>query len=190
MLFRSIIDSVSSNPDWKIYLPASFNANAAISDNIIQNIALAVASAVLSPKVLLPIFIMLKITENSYNLSYNQALTPLNTAQLNNAASNIITNSMDFLKKFKSFAIQVISKIGAVFIKILFNLLKKELIKIITMVVSDIIAEQQKKHYKQSLALIDIGVQIAGEITKGIFDARKCKSLLDEIKNILSIHNL
>ena len=68
---EKIIDSVSSNPDWKIYLPASFNANAAISDNIIQNIALAVASAVLSPKVLLPIFIMLKITENSYNLSYN-----------------------------------------------------------------------------------------------------------------------
>lgn len=178
---EKIIDSLSQNPNWKIYLPASFNADAAISDGIIKNLALAVASAALSPKVLLPIFILLKITESSLATSYNQAVTPLNN--LNATASNIITNSIDFLKKFKNFVIQVISKIGAIFIRTLFELLKKELLNIITSVIKEVMGEQRKKQYRQLLRLIGI----AQNLVKGALDYRKCQSLLDEIKNILKL---
>ena len=179
-----IIDSLSQNPNWKIFLPASFNAESSISDNIIKNLPIALASAILSPKVLLPLFILLKITESSYALSYNQAVTSATTqTQLGIQASNIITSSIEFLKKFKNFMIQVVSKIAAIFIKNLYDILKKELLNIISGVVLDILKEQNAKQYKQALRLISI----ASNLVKGILDFRKCQSLLDEIKNILSL---
>jgi hypothetical protein len=182
---EKIIDSLSQNPNWKIYIPASFNADASISKNIIKNLAIAVASAALSPKVLLPIFILLKITENSYNLSYNQTITSNTTInQLGIAASNIITNSVEFIRKFKNFMIQVVSRIGAIFIRNLFELLKKELLNIVTSLALDILRQQRSKYYKQTLRLI----AIAANLTKAaFFDYRKCQSLLDEIKNILTL---
>lgn len=179
-----IIDSLSQNPNWKIYIPAGFNAEAKLSEDLIKNIALGVASAVLSPKVLLPIFIMLKVVENSYNLSYNQVITTNTTInQLNIPQSNIITNAVEFVKKFKKFMIQVVSRIGAIFIKELFEILKKELLNIVTTLVLDILKEQRKKGYKQALRLI----AIAANVVAGVFDYRKCQSLMDEIKNILNL---
>jgi len=181
---ETIIDSLSQNPNWKIYIPAGFNAEAKFSENIIRDIALGVASAVHSPKVLLPIFIMLKVVENSYNLSYNQTITTATTInQLNVQASNIITNSVEFIKKFKKFMVQVVSRIGAIFIEALFDILKKELLNIITTLVLDILKEQRKKGYRQALRLIGI----AANVVKGVFDYRKCQSLMDEIKNILNL---
>lgn len=183
-----IIDSLSQNPDWKAYLPASFNANASISNNIIQNLAIAVAAAVLSPKVLLPIFILLKIVESSYALSFNQAITTGTTInQLGLNASNIIIDSVQFLKKFKNFVVQVISRIGAIFIRKLFEILKKELLNIVTNVVTQIVLEKRKKDYKRAIKLIQISSAILGNIIKGIADYRKCASILDEIKNIISL---
>lgn len=182
---ENIIDSLSENPNWKIYLPLSFNASASINKDIIKNLALAVASATLSPKVLLPIFILLKFTENSYNLSYNQVITTATTInQLNIPSSNIITSSVEFIKKFKNFMIQVVSRIGAIFIRNLFDLLKKELINIVTSLALDILKEQKSKEYKQTIRLI----AIAANVVKAVFfDARKCQSLLDEIRNILKL---
>ena len=183
---EKIIDSLSQNPNWNIYLPASFNASGSISNNIIQNLAIAVASAALSPKVLLPIFILLKITESSYALSYNQAVTSASTVnQLGIQASNIISDSVQFIKKFKNFMVQVVSRIGAIFIKNLFEILKKDLLNIVTSVVKEIIAEKRKKDYKQALRLIQLGIAV--NLIQGFLDYRKCKSLLDEIKNILSL---
>lgn len=182
---ENIIDSLSQNPNWKIYLPASFNATASIDKNIIKNLALAVASAALSPKVLLPIFILLKFSENSYNLSYNQVITTATTInQLGIPASNIITSSVEFLKKFKNFMIQVVSKIGAIFIRNLFEILKKELLNIVTSLALDILKEQKSKAYKQTIRLIAIAANVA---KAAFFDVRKCQSLLDEIRNILKL---
>ena len=183
---EKIIDSLSSNPNWKIYLPISFNASAAINKNIILNLALAVASAALSPKVLLPIFILLKITESSFALSYNQTVTSATTLnQLGIQASNIIINSVEFIKKFKNFMVQVVSRIGEIFLRNLFEILKKELTNIITDVVIEILKEKSKKNYKQALKLVSLGVAV--NLAKGFFDYRKCQPLLDEIRNILKI---
>jgi len=182
---ENIIDSLSQNPNWNVYIPASFNATASINKDIIKNLAIAVASAALSPKVLLPIFILLKFTENTYNLSYNQVITTATTInQLNIPSSNIITNSVEFIKKFKKFMIQVVSRIGAIFIRNLFDLLKKELLNIVTSLALDILREQKKKEYKTTIRLIAIAANV---VKAGFFDARKCQSLLDEIKNILKL---
>ena len=79
--------------------------------------------------------------------------------------------------------VQVVSRIGAIFIEALFDILKKELLNIITTLVLDILKEQRKKGYKQALRLIGI----AANVVKGFFDVRKCQSLMDEIKNILNL---
>lgn len=182
---ENIIDSLSENPNWKIYIPASFNATTAINKDIIKNLAIAVASAALSPKVLLPIFILLKFTENTYNLSYNQVITSATTInQLNIPSSNIITNSVEFIKKFKNFMVQVVSRIGAIFIRNLFDLLKKELLNIVTSLALDILKEQKSKEYKTTIRLIAIAANL---VKANFFDSRKCQSLLDEIRNILNL---
>ena len=182
---ENIIDSLSENPDWKIYLPASFNAEATISEGIIKNMAIAVACAALSPKVLLPIFILLSVVESEKNLSYNQAVTPIN--QVNTAGTNIVTDSVDFIKKFTSFVIKVVSRIGGIFIKVLFETLKRELVNLIKIVVNEIVANKLKDSTAQTKALVQAGIDIAAQITQGIFDYKKCKSLVDEIKNIINI---
>lgn len=182
---ENIIDSLSQNPDWKIFLPASFNAEATISDGIIKNMAIAVACAALSPKVLLPIFILLKIVESQKNLSYNVAVTNVNTPLT--AGTNIVTDSLDFIKKFKSFVINVVSRIGAIFIKVLYETLKRELINLIKVVVNEILTNRLKDYNARTKALVEAGIDIATQITQGIFDYTKCKSLLDEIKNIINI---
>lgn len=182
---ENIIDSLSENPDWKIYLPNSFNAEATISEGIIRNIAIAVACAALSPKVLLPIFILLKIVENDKNLSYNTAVSATN--QNITAGTNIVTDSVDFIKKFTSFVINVVARIGAVFIRVLFQTLKAELIKLIKVVVNEILTNKLKDYTAQTRALVEAGIDIAATITQGIIDYKKCKSLVDEIRNIIKI---
>ena len=183
---EKIINSLSENPNWPIYFPTNFGAAEFIDKNIIENLAIAVASAVLSPKVLLPIFILLKVVETSYALSYNQTITSATTLnQLGIQSSNIITNSTEFLKKFKNFMIQVVSRIGAIFIRKLFEILKKDLLNIINRVLREIIEEKLKSDYRQAKRLI--GLAISVNALSAVFDARKCKSLLDEILNILSL---
>ena len=112
---NQIIDSVSSNPDWKIYSNTNFNSQEAFTKNLIKNLALAVASAALSPKALLPIFVMLAVLQKSAVNTWNQQVTSANTLNetgttINNTVINIVSDSVQFLKKFKKFSIQVISK--------------------------------------------------------------------------------
>ena len=55
----NIIDSISQNPKWDPLIPSNFNASVAIDKNVIKQIPMAVASAVLSPKVLLPLYTLM-----------------------------------------------------------------------------------------------------------------------------------
>lgn len=80
--------------------------------------------------------------------------------------------------------VQVVSRIGAIFIRNLFDLLKKELVNIITSLALDILREQRSKEYKQTLRLVAIAANL---VKATLFDYRKCQSLLDEIKNILQL---
>jgi hypothetical protein len=191
---ENILDSVTQNPNWKLYTNSNFNASGAISRNLIQNIALAVASAALSPKVLLPIMVMSNVVEktaiNNYNTAVGSANTQVQSATTTNSqVNNIITDATSFLKKFKKFSIEVISKIGAIFLRTLFELLKKDILGLLGAIIEDISNSERKKRYKKILRLVGIATQLAGEIIRGLDDYRKCKSLLDEINNIINIIN-
>jgi len=193
---ESIIDSISQNPDWSVAIPNNFNVAVAIDTNVIKKIPLAVASSVLSPKVLLPLYTLLSVVQSGATYTYNQAVTSANTTTSNvnttvgNAgsdigasASNVVTNGTEFLKTFKTFSVQVISRINAEFLEVLFEILKRDIINLISSIIQDAAKSRIAKKYAMILRLI----QIALVVSQLISDYRKCKSLLDNILLLLNL---
>jgi len=187
---ENIIDSISQNPSWKLFVPANFNVNVAINTNVLKKLPLAVAAGVLTPKTLLPIFTMLSVLQTSATNSINQAITSGNTNiasgnTIGNQTNNVINNGVDFLSKFRTFNINVISEIGAIYLKTLFDILKKDIINLLSIIIGDIAKNQISKRYTMILRL----VQLAITITQIIKDFRECKSLLNDIQALLSLIN-
>jgi hypothetical protein len=182
----NVLDTLYQNPDWQAFLPTNFNLEAAVNEQYVKQIPLAVASAVLSPKVLFPIFILLQVVESQGKNTYNQAVTSGNTfIQSGNTTlggvNNVINNGVDFLKVFKSFNIQLVSKIGAIFLRELYNILKRDILNLITSVILDVSKSQRLKKYTIILRLVNILLVLAQLID----DYRKCKSLINDILLLL-----
>jgi hypothetical protein len=194
LMLEEIIDSISENPEWKLMVPANFNVKVSINTNVIKQIPLAVAASVLSPKVLLPLYTLLSVVQSGATYTYNQAVTSANTAtqsvssignagaNVGQSASNVVSNSVDFLKVYKTFSIQVISKINAEFLKALYQILKKDIINL----VSGIIIDLAKEKYGKKIAMILRLIEIALIVSQLIGDYRKCKNLLDNILQLLT----
>jgi hypothetical protein len=161
-LADQLTNTLSNNPEWGI----NVNAQPVIDTNFIKLITNGIIGAMMSPKVVLPIMIMLK-------------------AQGNNI-SDLVNSFTDFLKNFKQFAINVISRVGAIFVEELFNLIKADILQLIQGVIKDIVKEKAKKKLIMILKLIALLMIIAQIIS----DYRQCKSLVDEILAILSLISL
>jgi hypothetical protein len=182
----NILDTIYQNPDWKELLPTNFNLELAVNKEFLKQIPLAVASAVLSPKVLLPIFILLQVVESEAKNNYNQNVTSANTyVQSGNTSlgdvNNIVNNSTDFLQVFKSFNVEVVSRIGAIFLSVLYEELKRDILNLLGSIITDVVKTQKLKKYKIILRLIDI-LLILSQL---IDDYRKCKSLINNILLLL-----
>jgi len=187
---NSVLDSIYQNPDWKVFLPTNFNLEVAVNKDILKQIPLAVASSVLSPKVLFPIFVLLQVVESEAKNNYNQAVTSGNTyIQSGNTiaggVNNIVNNQVDFLKTFKTFNIEVTSKIGAIFLESLYEILKKDIINLLSTIIQDIVKGKLEKRYATILRLVNIAIAISQLID----DYRKCKSLVDDILTLLNLIN-
>jgi len=187
---EQLTETLAQNPEWKIFLPSNVNVQVQIDTSVIKKIPLAVAAGVFTPKVLLPIFTLLSVIQSGATYTYNQAVTSANTLAasgntLGAQGSNIVTSGADFLKKWKTFSIQVISRINSEFLKVLFEELKKDIVNIIALIVRDI--QKSGKNKKIAMILRLVGLLIA--IGQLIADYRKCKSLLDNILSILNLIN-
>ena len=158
----SLTQSLTDNPDWS-GLAISGNINAAVNLNFVKLLAQGLVTAILSPKILLPIFTMLK--------------------SLGNTVTDQINSFVDFAKKFKSFVINLVSKIGSLFVKELFELIKKDIKNLIQQVIMDVAKEQGDKRIIMILKLI----QFLLVIIQFINDFRKCKSVVDELLSLLKI---
>lgn len=190
-----IIDSVSDNPDWSINLPSNFNFKVSIDKNVIKKIPLAVAAAVLTPKNLLPLFTLLSVVQSGATFTYNQAITEINEnindvnslgnpgVDVGSQGSNIVTSGADFLKKYKTFAIEVISQINSEFLRTLYEILKKDIVNLLQLIITDISRSRLLKKYAIYIRLAQLAVIVA----QLIGDFRKCKSLLDNILLLLNL---
>lgn len=198
-ILETIIDSISNNPDWSLNGPNSLNLKVSIDTNVIKKIPLAVAAGVLTPKNLLPLYTLLSVVQSGATFTYNQAVSSANTfissantastnignagANIGQQGSNIVNDGADFLKKYKTFSIQVISKINAEFLKVLYEILKRDIINLVSIIIQDAVKSKVLKKYAIILRL----VQLALIISQLINDYRKCKNLLDNILLLLNL---
>ena len=158
----NITNSVVNGPDWN-GVSIQGNVQAEIDFNFIKLIIQGLIVALLSPKVLLPIFIMLK--------------------SLGNNLVDAINSFMEFTKQFSKFVINLVSKIGAVFVKELFELLKKDIKNLLQQIILDVAKEKADKRITMVLKLIQLTLVVA----EFIRDWRRCKSVIDEIFWLLKI---
>jgi hypothetical protein len=124
----------------------------------------------LSPKVLLPFMLMVKSLES---FSTGQSLSVVDE----------VYDLKTFLNKFKVFNVQVMSKIGAEFVKILRNIIIRDLRKLLRSVTADLRKSQTAKQY----AIISQLLESAIVITQIINDYRQCKSVIEDILNLIEI---
>jgi hypothetical protein len=105
---------------------------------------------------------------------------------LGNTLADSIKTFTDFAKIFKKFFINLVSKVGAIFVEELFKLIKEDILKLIQQIIADIVKEKVFKKYAMILKLIGLLLAIISIIS----DYRRCKSLIDEIFAILNLINL
>jgi hypothetical protein len=133
-----------------------------LDENFIKEFPKALAMTILSPKVVLPIMIMSK--------------------SLGQTIADEINSFMDFAKKVSTYFVQLVSKIAALFTKIVFDTIKRDIKKLIASIISDIKNEKTKKRTDMILSLTAIIMTIA----KTVKDFRECKSIINDLLGLLS----
>lgn len=167
----NLTDVITNNPAWELLFPNNINIKATINVNFIKELPRAFITTLLSPKILLPIFIVL------------ESIQQLASSTTNLICKSTINSLQDFYKCFKSFVTNLISKIGALFVKELFELIKKDLVNLIQSIIVDINKEKIAKKYVIILKLVQL-ILVVAQIVK---DYRQCKSVINEILQLLEI---
>jgi hypothetical protein len=162
-LAEQLTETLTGNEKWKFLVPNSVDINLSVDLSFLTNLPKAIMMALLSPKVLLPLYIMAKAI-----------------GQLSGYA---IESLMDFMKAFKKYCINIMSKIGSLFVQELFEIIKKDIMNLISQIIRDLAKEKVLKKYVMILKLIQLIMIIA----KFVDDWRKCKSVVDEILALLTL---
>ena len=134
-----------------------------VDSGFFEQFVKAVMNTILSPKTILPIMI--------------------SAGMVNQPIWKDISNIEQFQKKFKNFFIEVLTKISAIFTKAVFNELKKEVKILVKLILGDIVDEKKKKKYLMILSI----VAILPALVQIVKDFRNCKSVLDELLQLLNI---
>jgi hypothetical protein len=163
-LLNQTVNSVKGNTNW----PQIDSIGLKIDNEIIKSLPKALYTAVLSPKVLLPFMVMFKSLESA-----------LGTTTV--SAVNQVYNLKTFLNVFKKLNIQIMSKIGAEFVKILRNIIVRDIRKLLQVVTKDL----QKSAVTKKYAIIGQLIEMTLLITQLVDDYRKCKSVISDILNII-----
>ena len=162
----------ASNPNFNFGFGFDITANikASFEFNFIKLIIDGFIRGLLSPKIILPIIVMIKAIKSTASMIFE----PL---------TDTINSFVEFMKQFKRFAIQLISKIGAIFVRELFNIIKKDLFNLLQAIIRDLAREKADKRIVMVLKLIQLLIVTASFIR----DWRRCKSVIDEILQLLTI---
>jgi hypothetical protein len=83
----------------------------------------------------------------------------------------------------KKFMVNLVSRIGSIFVEELFKLLKRNLRLLVQTLIIDIIKESKNAKIKMITSILFLLIQIASAVV----DWRQCKSVIDEILNLLSL---
>lgn len=167
-VLNKTIDTVKGNTQW----PQISSIGLKIDKEMAMSLPKAMFTAVLSPKVLLPFMTMFKALETILAGSAAAAKT---------SAVDQVNDLKSFMKIFKAFNLEVMSKIGARFVKILRNIIVRDLRKLLQSVTKDL----QKSQITKKYAIISQLIELTLLISQFIDDYRKCKNLIQDIINII-----
>lgn len=162
---NNISDVLANNPAW-IGVGINVDPQVVVDTNFIKLITNGMIGALITPKMILPIIVMYKA--------------------LGNTLADNIKSFVDFAKIFKKFFINLVSKVGAIFVEELFKLIKEDILKLVQQVLRDIVKERIVKKYAMILKLLALLLAIIGLIT----DYRKCKNLIDDLLALLNLLNI
>ena len=162
-----LVNNMSKDQDWKLNIPTGIdlNLNVAINNDFLKIIPKAVMFAILRPKMLLGLQIVMK----SVNPNFSNILA--------------LSNLQSFVKTFGNFMVNMLSKIAAIFVEELFILLKKNLRILVETLLVEIVKEAKNKQAAMIAGIIFLIIQLI----QGFIDYRECKSLVDEILKLLNL---
>ena len=135
---------------------------AALNEGFLKQFLNALVGSILSPKVILPFMIMLYAT--------NQQVPPQ------------VKNIEDFTKQYRTFYITFVSKLLSKFTQKVLKDIKKQIIRLVTLLNSDILNEKKKKIQDMILSIVTL---IATPVNL-VQDLRECKAGIDEILALLN----
>lgn len=156
------IDNLSNNEEWKLLLP-TVNINASIKFDLISIIPRAIMQVLLSPKNLLGLMTMFKAIQNNI--------------------VDFVEDIQSFLLRFRKFIVEIMSKIGAIFVEELFNQIRINLNILVRVIISEIARESRDARVRMILTVLETAL-ILGQ---GLQDWRRCKSVVDELFALLEL---
>jgi len=162
-----LVNNMAKDQDWKLNIPSGIdlNLNVAINNDFLKIIPKSVMFAILRPKMLLGLQIVMK----SVNPNFSNILA--------------LSNLESFVKTFGNFMVNMLSKIAAIFVEELFILLKKNLRLLVETLLVEIVKEAKNKQAAMIAGIIFLIIQLI----QGFIDYRECKSLVDEILKLLNL---
>jgi len=162
-LINNLTNILTDNEKWKILVPNSVDIKLSVDTSFITNLPKSLVFAILSPKVLLPLYAMLGVL-SQYDFEK-------------------VSGTISFSKIFKKFNLQMASKIGSLFIEELYAIIKKDIKRLLQSIERDMERDAVLKKYAYIAYLIELILIII----KFISDWRKCKSVIDDILALLNL---
>jgi len=160
--FLESIKDISQNPEWGPNLP-TIDFNLVLNLEIIKQLPKIITMSLISPKVLLPIFIMFKALKQNF--------------------VDAVEDFRSFLKEMRNIMVVLISEIQAKFKEVLVVLIKKQIYNLIVNLNKDI-SEKSKNTY---IIIITKLLSIAFVVVNLIRDYKRCRSITDELLTLLRL---
>jgi hypothetical protein len=158
-LADQLTETLINNEKW---IGLNVDVQAAVNLNFIKLIAEGMIGAILTPKVLLPIFIMRRALQNKGGDS---------------------NNATGFVRNNSKFSIELVSQVGVIFVEELFRVIKRDIQILIQQILGDIARELTNKKLAMIIRLIQLILIVASFVR----DWRRCRSVVDEILALLNL---
>lgn len=168
------INSMVNDKVWKDKLTGnlgfpypSLNLSLNLNMDLTLSLPRLVFKSILTPKTLLGFLIMVKAVKN----------------ELSTKLDGSFDNLEGFMKTFKKMVTNIMKKITAEFVQILFKTIKKNIRLLVETILLEIIQEAKNKQI-QMYTSIAYALLLVGQ---AVIDYRNCKSVIDEILKLLNL---
>jgi hypothetical protein len=167
---QQAIDEIANDPNWKNLVPKlgiDLNIKASLDTSLITQLPKIVFKTILSPKVMLGFLVMVKGISSQFSTQLDSLFDDLE----------------NFMKTFRKFTVNFMRKIMAIYVKELFDIVKKNVKLLVEKILNDIIKEAKNKQLQMYSSIV-YALLVLGQT---FVDYRNCKSVIDEILKLLNL---